>query len=39
MDTLEEYGRAPHDGGIVNKLWNKIMKTELSSFVKALKVQ
>ena len=38
VDTLKECGRAPHDGDIVDKLWNKIMNTELSSFVEALKV-
>ena len=39
VDTLEECGRAPHDGDIVDKLWHKIMNTDLSSFVEALKVQ
>ena len=39
VDTLQECGRTPHDGDIVDRLWNKILNSELNPFVEALKVQ
>ena len=38
VDDLEDCGRAPHDGDIVDKIWRKILNPELSAYVEALKV-
>lgn len=38
VDTLEECGRAPHDGDVVDTMWKKIQNPELVAYVEALKV-
>ena len=39
VDDLEDCGRAPHDGDIVDKIWRKILNSELSAYIEAFKVQ
>ena len=38
IDALQECGRSPHDGDIVDKIWDKILNTEIHSYVEALRV-
>ena len=39
VDALTQCHRKPHNGDIVDKIWQKIQNSELTSFVEALKVQ
>ena len=39
VDNWEDCGRSPHDRDIVDKIWRKILNSQLLAYVEALKIQ